>query len=317
MLSSLGVQVVTEQPFRLVRSDAQGAPGGAFIFDFGAARRPGRRASAGSAGCGSRRSSPAGRAGPRPTGSTDWSPRRAWTGSGSRCCGPMPATCARPGRHSARRTSRTRRWPTPRSPACWSSCSMRASTPTWWPTEPCAPTSCARQITRALDDVASLDQDRILRSFLDLIRATLRTNHFQADRPAAGDQARAGAHPRAPRAAAEVRDLGLLAAGRGRAPAVRQGGPRRPALVGPPGGLPHRGPGLVKAQAVKNAVIVPVGAKGGFFAKQLPDPALDRDAWMAEGIGAYKVFVGSLLDLTDNLVGQRRRPAGARRAPRR
>ncbi len=50
-------------------------------------------------------------------------------------------------------------------------------------------------------------------------------------------------------------------------------------------------------------MIVPVGAKGGFFAKQLPDPALDRDAWLAEGIGAYKVFIGSLLDLTDNLVG--------------
>jgi glutamate dehydrogenase len=61
--------------------------------------------------------------------------------------------------------------------------------------------------------------------------------------------------------------------------------------------------GLVKAQAVKNAVIVPVGAKGGFFAKQLPDPTLDREGWLAEGIGAYRVFVGSLLDLTDNLVG--------------
>jgi glutamate dehydrogenase len=61
--------------------------------------------------------------------------------------------------------------------------------------------------------------------------------------------------------------------------------------------------GLVKAQAVKNAVIVPVGAKGGFFAKQLPDPALDREAWMDEGVAAYTEFIGSLLDLTDNLLG--------------
>ncbi len=61
--------------------------------------------------------------------------------------------------------------------------------------------------------------------------------------------------------------------------------------------------GLVKAQAVKNAVIVPVGAKGGFYAKALPDPAVDREAWLAEGIASYKMFIGSLLDLTDNLVG--------------
>ena len=59
--------------------------------------------------------------------------------------------------------------------------------------------------------------------------------------------------------------------------------------------------GLVKAQMVKNTVIVPVGAKGGFFCKQLPDPA-DRDAWLAEGIACYKTFICGLLDITDNLV---------------
>ena len=59
--------------------------------------------------------------------------------------------------------------------------------------------------------------------------------------------------------------------------------------------------GLVKAQMVKNTVIVPVGAKGGFFCKQLPDPR-DRDAWMAEGIACYKTFISGLLDITDNLV---------------
>src|SRR5690606_13706749 len=60
--------------------------------------------------------------------------------------------------------------------------------------------------------------------------------------------------------------------------------------------------GLVKAQEVKNTVIVPVGAKGGFVCKQLPDPAVDRDAWQAEGIACYKTFISGLLDITDNLV---------------
>ncbi len=60
--------------------------------------------------------------------------------------------------------------------------------------------------------------------------------------------------------------------------------------------------GLVKAQMVKNSVIVPVGAKGGFYAKQLPDPSVDRDAWLAEGIASYKTFISGLLDITDNIV---------------
>ena len=59
--------------------------------------------------------------------------------------------------------------------------------------------------------------------------------------------------------------------------------------------------GLVKAQMVKNTVIVPVGAKGAFFCKQLPDPS-DRDAWLAEGVACYKTFISGLLDITDNLV---------------
>src|SRR5690606_5105912 len=57
---------------------------------------------------------------------------------------------------------------------------------------------------------------------------------------------------------------------------------------------------LAKAQMVKNTVIVPVGAKGGFFCKELPDPP-DRDAWMAEGIACYTTFIRGLLDVTDNL----------------
>lgn len=59
--------------------------------------------------------------------------------------------------------------------------------------------------------------------------------------------------------------------------------------------------GLVKAQQVKNSVIVPVGAKGGFVAKQLPATG-GREAWLNEGIASYKIFISALLDVTDNLV---------------
>ncbi|MGH6787557.1 MAG: NAD-glutamate dehydrogenase domain-containing protein [Novosphingobium sp.] len=61
--------------------------------------------------------------------------------------------------------------------------------------------------------------------------------------------------------------------------------------------------GLMKAQRVKNAVIVPTGAKGGFYPKQLPDPVRERDAWLAEGRASYQVFIRTLLSITDNIVG--------------
>ncbi|MEE8272230.1 MAG: NAD-glutamate dehydrogenase domain-containing protein, partial [Alphaproteobacteria bacterium] len=60
--------------------------------------------------------------------------------------------------------------------------------------------------------------------------------------------------------------------------------------------------GLMKAQMVKNTVIVPVGSKGGFVPKRLPTDG-DREAWMQEGIACYKIFISGLLDITDNLVG--------------
>jgi len=60
--------------------------------------------------------------------------------------------------------------------------------------------------------------------------------------------------------------------------------------------------GLMKAQKVKNAVIVPSGAKGGFYPKQLPNPAVDRDGWAAEGQASYEVFIRTLLTITDNIV---------------
>ena len=102
------------------------------------------------------------------------------------------------------------------------------------------------RIQRALDDVASLDHDRILRSYLTHIRATLRTNYFQL-----GDDGKHHAYmsfklepseiPDLPAAAAALRDLRLLAARRGRPPALRRGRARRPALVRPPRRLPDRG----------------------------------------------------------------------------
>ena len=60
--------------------------------------------------------------------------------------------------------------------------------------------------------------------------------------------------------------------------------------------------GLVKAQEVKNSVIVPSGAKGGFVCKRLPDPA-DRDAYQAEVLACYRTFISAMLDVTDNIVG--------------
>ncbi|MEM6585668.1 MAG: NAD-glutamate dehydrogenase domain-containing protein, partial [Pseudomonadota bacterium] len=71
--------------------------------------------------------------------------------------------------------------------------------------------------------------------------------------------------------------------------------------------------GLMKAQKVKNAVIVPSGAKGGFYPKQLPNPAVDRDGWAAEGQASYEVFIRTLLSITDNIVeGQVKHPESVR-----
>jgi glutamate dehydrogenase len=164
------------------------------------------------------------------------------------------------------------------------------------------------RIKRALDDVASLDHDRILRSYLTHVRATLRTNYFQ---PSDGD----GARPR-PYISFKLEPSAI--------PDLPEPRPRFEIFVYSPrvegvhlrfgpvarGGLRWSDRrddfrtevlGLVKAQMVKNAVIVPVGAKGGFFCKQLPDSS-DRDAWMAEGIASYRTFISGLLDITDNLV---------------
>ena len=162
-----------------------------------------------------------------------------------------------------------------------------------------------------LDRVSSLDEDRILRSFIDVIEATLRTSYYvpyenglrkdggPADYVAYKlDPARLPELPK-PRPFREIWVVGPRVEGTHlRFGPVARGGLRwsdrredfRTEVLG-----------LVKAQMVKNTVIVPVGSKGGFYAKQLPNPAVDRDGWMAEGIACYKRFINGLLDITDNL----------------
>ncbi|AJC58036.1 NAD-glutamate dehydrogenase [Streptomyces sp. 769] len=163
------------------------------------------------------------------------------------------------------------------------------------------------ELDGALDQVASLDEDRILRSFLTVIKATLRTNHYQRDstgRPHSYLSMKLDPQAipdlPAPRPAYEIWVYSPRVEGvHLRFGKVARGGLRwsdrredfRTEILG-----------LVKAQMVKNTVIVPVGAKGGFVGKQLPDPSLDRDAWLAEGIACYKTFISGLLDITDNLV---------------
>ncbi|WP_327189537.1 NAD-glutamate dehydrogenase [Streptomyces xinghaiensis] len=196
------------------------------------------------------------------------------------------------------------------------------------------------ELEGALDQVASLDEDRILRSFLTVINATLRTNHFQhADggsgkggRQAEGGSGKGGRHAEGGRGERDA-DTGRRWHGYVSFKLDPQAIPDLPAprpayeiwVYSPRvegvhlrfgkvarGGLRWSDRredfrteilGLVKAQMVKNTVIVPVGAKGGFVGKRLPDPAVDRDAWLAEGIACYKTFISGLLDITDNLVG--------------
>jgi len=162
------------------------------------------------------------------------------------------------------------------------------------------------RIQRALDDVASLDHDRILRSYLTHILATLRTNYFQADgqgavHPYISFKLEPSAIPDLPEPRPRFEIFVYSPRVEGvhlRFGAVARGGLRwsdrrddfRTEVLG-----------LVKAQMVKNTVIVPVGAKGGFFCKQLPDPS-DREAWLAEGVTCYRTFISGLLDITDNRV---------------
>jgi glutamate dehydrogenase len=158
------------------------------------------------------------------------------------------------------------------------------------------------QIGEALESVSNPDEDRILRRYRNLIDSTLRTNYFQRDangerKPWISfkfDSAAVEGLP-LPRPQIEVfvyspRMEGIhLRGGK-----VARGGLRwsdrkedfRTEILG-----------LLKAQTVKNAVIVPVGAKGGFIVK---NPGTTRDEIMSEGVACYKMLIRALLDLTDN-----------------
>jgi glutamate dehydrogenase len=165
------------------------------------------------------------------------------------------------------------------------------------------------RIEASLADVTSLDEDRILRRFVNLIDATLRTNFFQLG---------PDGHPRGtisfkfasgqvdgmplPRPLYEIFVYSPRVEGvHMRFGKVARGGLR---WSDRPQDFRTEVLGLVKAQQVKNAVIVPVGAKGGFVPKQLP-PASDRQAWLAEGTESYRIFIRTLLELTDNLDGEK------------
>ena len=170
-------------------------------------------------------------------------------------------------------------------------------------------------IIEALDAVDSIDDDRIIRRFMGAILATLRTNFFAID----GTSTEADSEPGrvAPALAFKLESAaveGLPAPvpfreifvfdARVEGVHLRFGRVARGGLRWSDRAQDYRTEvlGLVKAQQVKNAVIVPVGAKGGFYPKRLPD-ASNRDAWFAAGRSAYVVFIASLLSVTDNIVG--------------
>ncbi|MBI2737390.1 MAG: NAD-glutamate dehydrogenase [Rhodospirillales bacterium] len=155
------------------------------------------------------------------------------------------------------------------------------------------------EISTALDGVATLDEDRILRRFLNAVRCTLRTNYWQAGKDwiSIKIDSRSIDELPAPRPLVEVfvyspRMEGIhLRGGR-----VARGGIRwsdrredfRTEILG-----------LMKTQMVKNAVIVPVGSKGGFYVKR-PPVGGTREQVQAEGIACYQTLIRGLLDLTDN-----------------
>ena len=158
-----------------------------------------------------------------------------------------------------------------------------------------------------LSAVTSLDDDRILRKFVNLIEAAVRTNYFQLGSNGLPRETIAfkfasqkiDALP-LPRPMYEI----FMSSPRVEGVHLRFGKVARGGLrwSDRPQDFRTEVLGLVKAQQVKNAVIVPVGAKGGFVPKQLP-PASDRQAWMLEGTEAYRIFIRTLLEMTDNIQG--------------
>jgi glutamate dehydrogenase len=171
--------------------------------------------------------------------------------------------------------------------------------------------AAAAAVAADIDALVSLDTDRVLRAFASMIQATLRTNYFVSSPDSARQQNVLSVklnpglidevplpRPRfeifvySPRVEGVHLRFGYVARG-GLRWSDRREDFRTEIL------------GLVKAQAVKNAVIVPVGAKGGFVVKAPPvptgDAAADRDAQRSEGVACYRLFIAGLLDLTDNV----------------
>ncbi|WP_302141844.1 NAD-glutamate dehydrogenase [Halomonas alkalicola] len=166
--------------------------------------------------------------------------------------------------------------------------------------------ACLERIQRLLDDVASLNDDQLLRRYVELIQATLRTNYYQTREDGQPkdymafklEPARVTGMPK-PRPAFEI----FVCSPRLEGVHLRGGKVARGGLRWSDRHEDFRTEvlGLVKAQQVKNSVIVPVGAKGGFVCKRLPEG--DREAYQREGIECYKTFIRALLDVTDNLKG--------------
>ncbi|GGW88529.1 NAD-glutamate dehydrogenase [Alteromonas halophila] len=162
------------------------------------------------------------------------------------------------------------------------------------------------EIKEQLDNVSNLDDDRIIRRYLDLMQATLRTNFFQPDeggseKPYVSFKMLPELIPDMPLPRPKFEIFVYSPRVEGvhlRGGKVARGGLRwsdrqedfRTEILG-----------LVKAQQVKNTVIVPVGAKGGFVCKKLP-VGQGREAMQAEGQACYRTFIRSLLDITDNIV---------------
>ncbi len=156
-----------------------------------------------------------------------------------------------------------------------------------------------------LDNVAVLNEDRILRRYLDLIKATLRTNFYQTD--AAGQNKSYFSFKLSPRLIPEIpRPVPkfeiFVYCPRVEGVHLRFGDVARGGLRWSDREEDFRTEvlGLVKAQQVKNAVIVPMGAKGGFIPRRLPVGGT-RDEVQAEAIACYRLFISGLLDVTDNL----------------
>ena len=162
------------------------------------------------------------------------------------------------------------------------------------------------QIDAALGKVASLDEDRILRQFVATVLATLRTNLWQTTAAGANKPYLSfKLNPREVPGVPEPKPLFEIWVYSPRVEALhlRMGKVARGGLRWSDRREDFRTEilGLVKAQQVKNTVIVPVGSKGGFVPKNLP-PVSDREAWMAEGIACYKILLSGMLDITDNIV---------------